>query len=30
MIWDVLIDTSYVHPDTFLAAGSGDMYDPNN
>jgi hypothetical protein len=30
MIWDVLIDTSYVRPDTFLAAGSGDMYDPNN
>jgi hypothetical protein len=30
LLWDVTIDTSYVHPNTFLVLGSRDMFDTNN
>jgi hypothetical protein len=30
IIWDVKVDTAYVHPMNFLAPGSRDMFDANN
>jgi hypothetical protein len=30
LLWDVMIDTSYVRLDTLLSLGSRDMYNPNN
>jgi hypothetical protein len=30
IIWDVMKNTSYVHPINFLAPGSRDMHDANN
>jgi hypothetical protein len=30
ILWDVTVNTSYVHPVNFLAAGSRDMFDANN
>jgi hypothetical protein len=30
ILWDVTINTSYVHPVNFLAPGSRDMFDANN
>jgi hypothetical protein len=30
MLWDVAMNTTYVHPINFLAPGSRDMFDANN
>jgi hypothetical protein len=30
MLWDVTVNTTYVHPVNFLAPGSRDMFDANN
>jgi hypothetical protein len=30
ILWDVMVDTAYVHPMNFLAPGSRDMFDANN
>jgi hypothetical protein len=30
ILWDVTVDTGYVQPMNFLAAGSRDMFDANN
>jgi hypothetical protein len=30
ILWDVMVDNSYVHPMNFLAPGSRDMFDANN
>jgi hypothetical protein len=30
ILWDVTVDTAYVHPMNFLAQGSRDMFDANN
>jgi hypothetical protein len=30
ILWDVMVDTSYVQPMNFLAPGSRDMFDANN
>jgi hypothetical protein len=30
ILWDVTVDTTYVHPVNFLAPGSRDMFDANN
>jgi hypothetical protein len=30
MLWDVTVNTAYVHPLNFLAPGSSDMFDANN
>jgi hypothetical protein len=30
ILWDVTVDSSYVHPMNFLAPGSRDMFDANN
>jgi hypothetical protein len=30
ILWDVMVDTGYVHPMNFLAPGSRDMFDANN
>jgi hypothetical protein len=30
ILWDVTVDTSYVHPMNFLTPGSRDMFDANN
>jgi hypothetical protein len=30
ILWDVTVNTAYVHPMNFLAPGSRDMYDANN
>ena len=30
ILWDVTVDTAYVHPMNFLAPGSRDMFDANN
>jgi hypothetical protein len=30
ILWDVTVNTSYVHPKNFLAPGSRDMFDTNN
>jgi hypothetical protein len=30
ILWDVTVNTSYVHPMNFLALGSRDMFDANN
>jgi hypothetical protein len=30
ILWDVTMDTTYVHPMNFLAPGSRDMFDANN
>jgi hypothetical protein len=30
VLWDVTVDTTYVHPMNFLAPGSRDMFDANN
>jgi hypothetical protein len=30
ILWDVTVKTSYVHPVSFLAPGSRDMFDANN
>jgi hypothetical protein len=29
-LWDVMVNTAYVHPVNFLAPGSRDMFDANN
>jgi hypothetical protein len=28
--WDVMVNTTYVHPINFIAPGSRDMFDANN
>jgi hypothetical protein len=30
ILWDVMVNTTYVHPMNFLAPGSRDMFDSNN
>jgi hypothetical protein len=30
ILWDVMVDTAYVHLMNFLAPGSGDMFNTNN
>jgi hypothetical protein len=30
ILWDVTVNTTYVHPMNFLALGSGNMHDANN
>jgi hypothetical protein len=30
ILWDVTLNTAYVHPVNFLAPGSRDMFDANN
>jgi hypothetical protein len=30
ILWDVTMNTAYVHPINFLALGSTDMHDANN
>jgi hypothetical protein len=30
ILWDVTVNTAYVHPVSFLAPGSRDMFDANN
>jgi hypothetical protein len=30
ILWDITVNTSYVHPINFLAPGSRDMHDANN
>jgi hypothetical protein len=30
ILWDVTVNTAYVHPMNFLAPGSRDMFDANN
>jgi hypothetical protein len=30
ILWDVMVNTAYVHPMSFLAQGSRDMFDTNN
>jgi hypothetical protein len=30
ILWDVTVNTAYVHPVNFLALGSRDMFDANN
>jgi hypothetical protein len=30
ILWDVTVNTAYVHPVNFLAPGSRDMFDANN
>jgi hypothetical protein len=30
ILWDVTVNTAYVHPVNFLAPGSRDMFDTNN
>jgi hypothetical protein len=30
ILWDVMVDTSYVQPMNFLALGSSDIFDANN
>jgi hypothetical protein len=30
ILWDVTVNTTYVHPVNFLAPGSRDMFDINN
>jgi hypothetical protein len=30
ILWDVMVNTTYVHPLNFLAPGSRDMFDANN
>jgi hypothetical protein len=30
IMWDVMVNTSYVHPLNFLSPGSRDMFDANN
>jgi hypothetical protein len=30
ILWDVAVNTTYVHPINFLAPGSRDMFDANN
>jgi hypothetical protein len=30
ILWDVIVNTTYVHPVNFLAPGSRDMHDANN
>jgi hypothetical protein len=30
ILWDVMVNTAYVHPVNFLALGSRDMFDANN
>jgi hypothetical protein len=30
ILWDVTMNTTYVHPINFLATGSWDMFDANN
>jgi hypothetical protein len=30
ILWDVMVDTGYVHPMIFLAPGSKDMFHTNN
>jgi hypothetical protein len=30
ILWDVTVNTTYVHPMNFLAPGSRDMFDTNN
>jgi hypothetical protein len=30
ILWDVTVNTTYVHPINFLAPGSRDMFDANN
>jgi hypothetical protein len=30
ILWDVTVNTTYVHPINFLALGSRDMHDANN
>jgi hypothetical protein len=30
ILWDVTVNTTYVHPMNFLAPGSRDMFDANN
>jgi hypothetical protein len=30
ILWDVTVNTAYVHPVNFLAQGSRDMFDANN
>jgi hypothetical protein len=30
ILWDVMVDTTYVRPANFLAPGSRDMHDANN
>jgi hypothetical protein len=30
ILWDVTVNTTYVHPINFLARGSRDMFDANN
>jgi hypothetical protein len=30
ILWDVTVNTAYVHPVNFLASGSRDMFDANN
>jgi hypothetical protein len=30
IVWDVTVNTAYVHPMNFLAPGSRDMFDANN
>jgi hypothetical protein len=30
ILWDVTVNTSYVHPINFLAPGLRDMFDANN
>jgi hypothetical protein len=30
ILWDVTVNTAYVHPTNFLAPGSRDMFDSNN
>jgi hypothetical protein len=30
ILWDVMVNTAYVHPVNFLAPGSRDMFDANN
>jgi hypothetical protein len=30
ILWDVTVNTTYVHPINFIAPGSRDMFDANN
>jgi hypothetical protein len=30
ILWDITVNTAYVHPVNFLAPGSRDMFDTNN
>jgi hypothetical protein len=30
ILWNVMVNTTYVHPVNFLALGSRDMFDANN